>query len=601
MTEIVKNDPHSKKTALLVRQENIQRVYNDYNSGKFIVNRRYQRKLVWDVEDKQKLIDTILKGFPIPLFLLARGKHGGADSLEIIDGMQRLNAIFSFINQDFAFQGEYFDLKTMVESQELLDTNKLSQKTPVMTREKCVQIATYTIAISEFASSKEEFIDEVFRRINSNGKFLSPQEVRSAGAITPFAELVKHLSQKIRGDVSTTDLFPLQKMPEISLSDNTSRGIFLDSTFWVSNGIFVRQQVRESRDEEIIADMLAYILLGSEARSASEVLDDYYGIHRYEAGESRKEQLEKALLKYGPETLQEHFIYCHNIIKSILAKSGKSFSSLALKNAQAARLARYYQCVFLALFKILVIGSKIVSDEQKLISALTGIGERISITPGGKWSGTEREANVKIVAGLIEDFFVDNPTLDPAKTSWLTQISNLLTQSKLEQPCYDFKQGFANLSSPDKVDEKCFDGIIQTIAALANQGPKSVGYIIVGIADKKSTADHHKKVSKQEYSELSGHYITGVDFEAEKICKTLDNYQLHIVQKIQNSSLESAVKIQVLNDIRFVAVYNKHCFVIKVKDIGRVTHLNDKFFVRSGANTIEAKGIDVINLATRFA
>ncbi|WP_238541181.1 DUF262 domain-containing protein [Polaromonas sp. CF318] len=588
-------------TALSVRQENIQRVYNDYNAGKFVVNRRYQRKLVWDVEDKQSLIDTILKGFPIPLFLLARGKYVGTDCLEIIDGMQRLNAIFSFINQEFSFEGDFFDLKTMVESQDQLDKGTLKQQTPVMSRDNCVKIATYTIAISEFASSKEEFIDEVFRRINSNGKFLSPQEVRSAGAVSPFAELVKHLAQKIRGDVSTTDLFPLQKMPEISLSDTSQRGIHIDKTFWVAQGIFVRQQVRESRDEEIIADILAFILMGKEARSASEVLDDYYGIHRYEAGESRKVQLQEALQKYGVEKLQEHFLYCHSTLEKLMGDLGKSFSDLAMKDMAAARAARYYQCVFLAFFELLVRGSRTVGDANKLGKVLSGIGQRITITPGGKWSGTERETNVNIVIGLIQSSFVENPNPDPASTSWLTQFSNLLKQSKLEQPCYDFKQGFLNLKQGGGFDEGCFEGVLQTVSALANQGPKTVGYVLIGVADKKTTADRHTTISGEAYAKSDGHFITGIDFEAKAISGNLDKYQQYLVQRIKASTLEDQVKAQVLNDIRFVSVYDKHCLVMKVKDIGRATHYNNQFFIRAGANTEEAKGTDIVNVALRFS
>lgn len=589
------------KTALLVRQENIQRIYNDYNAGRFIVNRRYQRKLVWDIEDKRSLIDTLLKGFPIPLFLLARGKYGGVECLEIIDGMQRLNAIFSFIHQEFSYDGQFFDLKTMVESQDLLDKGLLKQKEPVMSRERCVKIATYTIAISEFASSKEEFIDEVFRRINSNGKYLSPQEVRSAGAISSFAQTVRILAQKIRGDVSTTDLFPLQQMPAISLSDSESNGIFIDKTFWVAHGIFARQQVRESRDEEIIADMLAYILMGKEARSASEVLDDYYGIHRYEAGESRKAQLEVALQKYGAEVLQEHFLYCHNTLDELLNKAGKKFYELAMKDMPAARAARYYQAVFLAFFALLVEKSKAIENERKLVESLNKIGQKLTITPGGKWSGPERDANVKIVVGLIQDKFVDNPNPDPASTSWLTQFSNLLSQSKLEQPCYDFKQGFLNLGAGGGFDESCLQGVLETICALANLGPKSVGYVLVGVADKKATAEQHAKLSGTPYADCDGHFITGIDFEAKTISGNLDKYQQYLVQRLKASKLEDQVKTQVLNDIRFVSVYGKHCVVLKVRDIGRATHMDNRFFTRSGANTIEAKGQDIITLAARFS
>jgi len=39
----------------------IQTLYSWYREGKLFVNRRYQRKLVWTLLEKQKLIESILK------------------------------------------------------------------------------------------------------------------------------------------------------------------------------------------------------------------------------------------------------------------------------------------------------------------------------------------------------------------------------------------------------------------------------------------------------------------------------------------------------------------------------------------------------------
>ena len=47
-------------TELSVRTESVQRLYLLYGADRFRVNRRYQRKLVWSVEEKQKLIDSVL-------------------------------------------------------------------------------------------------------------------------------------------------------------------------------------------------------------------------------------------------------------------------------------------------------------------------------------------------------------------------------------------------------------------------------------------------------------------------------------------------------------------------------------------------------------
>ena len=65
----------------------IQEIYRQYSEGKFLVNRKYQRKLVWTVDEKQFLIDSILSDFPIPLILLAKTED---DKYEIIDVTGRL-------------------------------------------------------------------------------------------------------------------------------------------------------------------------------------------------------------------------------------------------------------------------------------------------------------------------------------------------------------------------------------------------------------------------------------------------------------------------------------------------------------------------------
>lgn len=62
----------------------IQSLYSMYREGNLIVNRRYQRKLVWTLEEKQKLIESILNKYPIPAILIAEMKDKSGQ-YEIID------------------------------------------------------------------------------------------------------------------------------------------------------------------------------------------------------------------------------------------------------------------------------------------------------------------------------------------------------------------------------------------------------------------------------------------------------------------------------------------------------------------------------------
>ncbi|MEZ6015674.1 MAG: DUF262 domain-containing protein [Planctomycetota bacterium] len=64
------------------------------------VNPEYQRGAVWSVGQKKKLIDSVLRGYPIPLIYLHHIKkevfgHTRED-FEVIDGQQRMNALHEF-------------------------------------------------------------------------------------------------------------------------------------------------------------------------------------------------------------------------------------------------------------------------------------------------------------------------------------------------------------------------------------------------------------------------------------------------------------------------------------------------------------------------
>ena len=79
--------------SLTPRGMSIQEAYRLFRDDSFIVNRKYQRKLVWTVEEKEFLVDSILNGLPIPLILLAQI---GDKKFEIVDGREKF--MFFLIN-----------------------------------------------------------------------------------------------------------------------------------------------------------------------------------------------------------------------------------------------------------------------------------------------------------------------------------------------------------------------------------------------------------------------------------------------------------------------------------------------------------------------
>lgn len=131
-----------------IDSKSIEELFEWYNKSILIVNRRYQRKLVWSIEEKKSLISSILSDYPVPLLLFV--KIG--DKREILDGMQRLEAITSFIDQKYSYEGEYFDLEATALTKIYRDKGLIIQREPVLSREESTRIARYKFAVSEYLS-----------------------------------------------------------------------------------------------------------------------------------------------------------------------------------------------------------------------------------------------------------------------------------------------------------------------------------------------------------------------------------------------------------------------------------------------------------------
>lgn len=570
------------------RNESVERVYGFYAANRFLVNRRYQRKLVWSIEEKRAFIDSLRRSFPVPLILLADVAHDGVDRFEIIDGMQRLNAISAFIEGEFDIDGKYFDLEAMAETKLLFDQQTLEQRTPKLEREVCVKIVGYSLPLTVYPSADGSQVDEIFRRINAYGKHLSRQELRMAGVTSTFAQLVRNIAARIRGDVSAQDKLFLGSMKQISItSKELPYGINVDNIFWVTNKILTREYIRQSRDEELIADMLGYILLTPKLSSSAEIIDEFFGYSPEGGKQSRRDEIEAAVSKIGDETILTQYIAVHEAFRSIVDASGKKFSELMFEDA-GQRVPRYFQSVFLALWELLINDQLIIRDYKKAAKVLDGAGKNISIGGGGgRFSADDREKNVNVVKGILRPAAVKRKATDPTLSSWATELENLLMQSYTEQGLYDFKQGFALLDGSAKLDEAVFGKVFKTLAAMANHGPSAVGYVIVGVADDAKTAKRIKELYGITPVKYQNFLITGVDHEAAGLPKKLDTYFLGIIQRLDSAPMSAWAKSQIARGIRLIRYFDRSLVVFRVEAGTEPCDYEGKYYERHGANISE--------------
>lgn len=188
---------------------------------------------------------------------------------------------------------------------------------------------SYLLPLSIYESADVSSIDTVFRRINSGGRKLSRQELRAAGSTGHFAGVVRKIAAKVRGDDSSSDLLRLNDMKKISITNRELEyGISVDDIFWVAQGILTKDQVRESRDEELIADIVAYMVSDSPVSSRSEFIDDFFGMRDDDASQARFKEVESLVQKRTAALVVNDFQRTLDAMKLTLDASSLIFGGL---------------------------------------------------------------------------------------------------------------------------------------------------------------------------------------------------------------------------------------------------------------------------------
>ncbi|WP_166822719.1 DUF262 domain-containing protein [Thalassoroseus pseudoceratinae] len=142
----------------------------------------FQRRSVWPRGAKSYLVDSILKGLPIPPIIL-RDLPADVRTFkavrEVVDGQQRIRTILSYVApqtlNDYEAKGDFFKLSRT-------HTPEFSGKTFLELPDKMQQqILDYQFMVHLFPSETDDRdILEIFARMNATGVKLNNQELRNA-------------------------------------------------------------------------------------------------------------------------------------------------------------------------------------------------------------------------------------------------------------------------------------------------------------------------------------------------------------------------------------------------------------------------------------
>lgn len=176
----------------------------------------FQRNEVWTRSAQIMLIDTILKGIPIPKIYIKSIIKDGNTYRVVIDGQQRLTAILKFVQDELRlkppYQGEY--------------QGKLFSELPDDVQN---EVLRYKVDINEIFNPTDEEIRDLYSRVNKYTVQLNKQELRKADFPGDFISLAEELAE---------------------------------ATFFETAKIFSVKQRRRMLDVEYIEELLTIILKG---------------------------------------------------------------------------------------------------------------------------------------------------------------------------------------------------------------------------------------------------------------------------------------------------------------------------------------------------
>lgn len=568
---------------LSIKAMTINQIYSLFVSKRLIVNRQYQRKLCWTIEEKRNFIDTISNGYPVPLFLLAIDENG---DYEIIDGMQRLDAICTLIEQRYELMDGYFNLESMPDTLALKRGGKLRQRKEVMSLEKCKEIANYPLPVSIF-STKDNSIEEVFKRINSTGKHLSSQELRQIGVNTDYANMVRQISSEIRGD-SSDDILLLNDMSNISLSNyRLPYTISLNDTFWMKNEMFPANDLRQSRDEEVIGFILASIILDEKIFFLGNQLNKFYGYTRNPLSVEipiEMTKLQSGIDRIGAEKVKNRFYSVMSCMKDMISCSKQSFRRILGAEKSISDITLQFQIIFMAMYRLIVKEGKSIYNAEMIFKKLNGnCGNLVS---GDLRNDKSITAATDMIYGLIESAFENGEDEDPAVDDWSMKCANIINRSRTEQTLYDFKIGFVEYNDTE-FNEGTLEKVIKTLTAINNVGPNKVGYVLVGVADNEEAAKKYKKLYGEDYVLEGAFPIIGVEHDAKALKLSLDRYTHNIKEYIKKcKSISEKYREHLLKNMKTPLLYGKQLIIFKTNYSEPVAY-NNEYYMREFTDVVK--------------
>lgn len=204
--------------------------------GKLDVRPKYQREFVYKDKQRDAVIETIKKGFPLNVMYWMVKEDG---TYEMLDGQQRTISVGQYVNGDFSLNNYFFHNLTKEEQDQILD---------------------YELMIYFCEGTDKERL-EWFKTINIAGEKLTDQEIRNAVYTGPWLS-----DAKLKFSKPNCAAYLLANDGGALLKGSPIRQDYLETALsWINDGkiedYMARHQHDENADElwEYFQDVIAWV------------------------------------------------------------------------------------------------------------------------------------------------------------------------------------------------------------------------------------------------------------------------------------------------------------------------------------------------------
>lgn len=232
-----------KDIALSTKVVTMDTLLRRIEQGTINLNPDFQRREVWNMERKSRLIESLILRIPIPMFYVSSDAD---DIWTVVDGLQRISTIRDFVlgqkylkSRNNIDKGHGFLLQNLEFWTDYNDCDLI--KLPPKLYNRIMETEFSFTLINP--PTPEEVKLNVFKRINTGGMQLSPQEIRNALYTGPSTILLNELTSMTSFIKATDRSIHADRMQDKELAlrfvsflvrDYTSYKKTMTSDLWLS-------------------------------------------------------------------------------------------------------------------------------------------------------------------------------------------------------------------------------------------------------------------------------------------------------------------------------------------------------------------------------